>query len=134
MVKNGQQIYSNLLGVPHHPFHMRYLCMVFFDEKKLDALSDDEWRAFEAATRACEENLRRSGHFIAAQALQSVQVATTVRVRNGRVSVTDGPFAETNEQLGGFSVIEAPGMNEAIALASTIPAADLGGVEVRPMQ
>ena len=56
-----------------------------------------------------------------------------MRVRNGRVSVTDGPFAETNEQLGGFSVIEAPDMNEAIALAATIPAADLGGVEVRPM-
>ena len=113
---------------------MKYLCMVFFDEKKLDALSDDEWRAFEAATRACEENLRRSGHFIAAQALQSVQVATTVRVRNGRVSVTDGPFAETNEQLGGFSLIEAPDMHHAIALASMIPAADLGGVEVRPVQ
>jgi hypothetical protein len=91
---------------------MKYLCMVFFDEKKLDALSDDEWRAFEAATRACEQDLRRSGHFIAAQALQSVQVATTLRVRNGRVSVTDGPFAETNEQLGGFSVIETPDMSE----------------------
>jgi hypothetical protein len=113
---------------------MKYLCMVFFDEKKLDALSDDEWRAFEAATHDCEEALRRSGHFIAAQALQSVQVATTVRMRNGRVSVTDGPFAETNEQLGGFSLIEAPDMNEAIALASTIPAADLGGVDVRPLQ
>jgi len=126
-------VYSNLFDVPNHPFCMKYLCMVFFDEKKLDALSDDELRAFEAATRACEENLRRSGHFIAAEALQSVQVATTVRVRNGRVSVTDGPFAETNEQLGGFSLIEAPDMNEAIALASTLPAADLGGVEVRPM-
>ena len=80
---------------------MKFLCMVVFDEKKLDALSDDELRALEAATHACEDTLRRSGHVMAAEALQSVQVATTMRVRNGRVSITDGPFAETNELIGG---------------------------------
>jgi hypothetical protein len=77
---------------------------------------------------------RNRGHFIAAQALESVDAATTVRIRNGKVSVTDGPFAETNEQIGGFILIEAKDLNEAIQLASKIPSIRLGGIEVRPIK
>ena len=78
--------------------------------------------------------LRQSGYRIAAEALESVQTATTVRVRNGKVSVTDGPFAETKEQLAGFYLIDARDLNEAIQVASKIPAARVGSVEVRPIR
>src|SRR5271168_4409892 len=83
---------------------------------------------------AYDDTLRKGGHFIAAQALESVQAATTVRLRNGKVSITDGPFAETNEQIGGFILIEAKDLNEAIQLASKIPVIRLGGIEVRPIK
>jgi hypothetical protein len=78
--------------------------------------------------------LRKGGHFIAAQALESVQAATTIRLRNGKVSVKDGPFAETHEQIGGFILMEARDLNEAIQLASKIPVLRLGGIEVRPIK
>ena len=104
---------------------MKYLCLVYLDEKKLDSIPDSE-------CRACGEALRKSGHHIAAEALQSVHTATTVRVRNGKVSVTDGPFAETKEQLAGFYLIDAKDLNEAIQLASKIPPARAGSIEVRP--
>jgi hypothetical protein len=113
---------------------MRYLCTIFFDEKQLAALSDGELQTIEDAMHACEETLRQSGHFVAAQALQPVQAATTVRVRSGGVSVTDGPFAETSEQIGGFVLIEAQDLPEAIRLAATIPAGHIGGIEVRPVK
>jgi hypothetical protein len=104
---------------------MKYLCLVYLDEKKLDLVPDRE-------CKACGEGLQASGHHIAAEALQSVHTATTVRVRNGKVSVTDGPFAETKEQLAGFYLIDAKDLNEAIQLASKIPPARVGSVEVRP--
>jgi hypothetical protein len=104
---------------------MKYLCLVYLDENKLDAVPDRE-------CQACGESLRQSGHHIAAEALQSVHTATTVRVRNGNVSVTDGPFAETKEQLAGFYLIDAKDLNEAIQLASKIPPARVGSIEVRP--
>jgi hypothetical protein len=113
---------------------MKYLCMVFYDEKNLNALSESELQALDDESLAHDVSLRKRGHFIAAQALESVQAATTVRLRNGRVSVTDGPFAETNEQIGGFILIEAQDLNEAIQLASKIPAIRLGGIEVRPVK
>ncbi|HEY4049088.1 MAG TPA: YciI family protein [Acidobacteriaceae bacterium] len=113
---------------------MRYLCMVFFDEKKLDALSKTELQALDDESLAYDETLRKGGHLVAAQALQPIHAATTVRVRSGRVSVTDGPFAETNEQIGGFILIEARDLNEAIQLASKIPSIRLGGIEVRPIK
>lgn len=113
---------------------MRYLCTIFFDEKKLHALSDGELQALQDATYAFEDTLRTSGHFIAAQALEPVHVAATVRLRSGKMSVTDGPFAETNEQIGGFFLLEAHDFSEAIQLAATIPAGHLGGVEVRPIK
>lgn len=113
---------------------MKYLCLVCLDEKKLDALPGKEYDALTDESLAYDDVLRKGGHFIAAQALESVHSATTVRVQNGKVSVTDGPFAETNEQIGGFILIEARDLNEAIQLASRIPAIRLGGIEVRPIK
>ena len=106
---------------------MKYLCLVYLDEKRLNELPDEECVEFDAA-------IRNSGHCIASEALESVQTATTVRMRNGRLSVTDGPFAETKEQLAGFYMIEARDLNEAIQLASKIQPARVGCVEVRPIR
>jgi hypothetical protein len=113
---------------------MKYLCMVIVDEKKLNAMSESELQTLDDESLAFDDTLRKRGHLLAAQALESVQAATTVRVRSGKVSITDGPFAETNEQIGGFILIEAKDLNEAIQLASKIPAIRLGGVEVRPIK
>jgi hypothetical protein len=113
---------------------MKYLCLVFGDEKNLNALSPAELQVLDDESLAYDETLRRQGHFVAAQALESVHAATTVRMRNGKVSITDGPFAETNEQIGGFILIEAKDLNEAIQLAAKIPAIRLGGIEVRPIK
>jgi hypothetical protein len=113
---------------------MKYLCMIFYDEKKLDALPGTDFDNLTDESLAYDDVLRKNGHFIAAQALQSVASAATVRISSGKVSVTDGPFAETNEQVGGFILIEAKDLNEAIQVASKIPAARLGGVEVRPIK
>ncbi len=111
-----------------------YLCLVYHDEKKLDALSDREYDTLVAEALAYREELRRNGHLVAAEALQAVRTARTLRVRNGKVSSTDGPFAETKEQLGGFFLIEARDLDEAIELASKIPPARLGSIEVRPIK
>ncbi len=113
---------------------MKYLCMVLVDENKLNAMSESESQALDDESLAFDDTLRKGGHLIAAQALESVSTATIVRVRGGKVSITDGPFAETNEQIGGFILIEAQDLNEAIQLASRIPAIRLGGVEVRPVK
>ncbi|HEX4170658.1 MAG TPA: YciI family protein [Bryobacteraceae bacterium] len=113
---------------------MKYLCLVQIDEKKLGALSGSELETLDAASLAYDDALRKSGQFVAAQALESVRAAATVRVQNGKVLVTDGPFAEAREQVGGFILIEAKDLNEAIQVASKIPAAGLGGVEVRPIK
>jgi hypothetical protein len=78
--------------------------------------------------------MRKSGHYVAAEALQPVKTARTVRVRNGKTSITDGPFAETKEQLGGFYLIEAADENEALRLAAQIPPARVGSIEVRPIR
>jgi hypothetical protein len=106
---------------------MKYLCLVYLDEKRLDELPDSECLAYDA-------KIRKSGHCIASEALQSVETATTVRVRNGKVSVTDGPFAETKEQLAGFYLIEAKDLDEAVRLAAGIPPARVGSIEVRPIR
>ena len=106
---------------------MKYLCLVYLDEKRLNELPDEECVEFDTA-------IRNSGHCIASEALESVQTATTVRMRNGRLSVTDGPFAETKEQLAGFYMVEAKNLDEAIRLASEIPPARVGCIEVRPVR
>jgi hypothetical protein len=106
---------------------MKYLCLVYLEEQKLHAVPDSE-------CLACSTGFRKSGLLIAAEALQSVQTATTVRVRNGKMSITDGPFAETKEQLAGFYLIEARDLNDAIQVASKIPPAREGSIEVRPIR
>lgn len=106
---------------------MKYLCLVYLDEKRLGELPDEECVAYDV-------QIRTSGHCVASEALESVQTATTVRVRNGKVSVTDGPFAETKEQLAGFYLLEAKDLNEAIQLAAQIPPARVGSIEVRPIR
>jgi hypothetical protein len=106
---------------------MKYLCLVYLEEQKLHAVPDRE-------CAACGNGFRDSGLLVAAEALQPVNTATTVRVRNGKVSVTDGPFAETKEQLAGFYLIEARDLNEAIQVASKIPPAREGSIEVRPVR
>jgi hypothetical protein len=106
---------------------MKYLCLVYLEEPKLHAVPDRE-------CLACGDGFRKSGALMAAEALQPVTTATTVRVRNGRVSVTDGPFAETKEQLAGFYLIEARDLNDAIQMASRIPPAREGSIEVRPVR
>jgi hypothetical protein len=113
---------------------MKYLCLIYSREQDLDALSPSEVDTLIADSLAYDEELRRSGHFVAAQALEPVHAATTLRVRNGRISTTDGPFTETKEQLAGFVLIEASDLNEAIQVAAQIPSARVGSVEVRPIR
>src|ERR1700758_5502042 len=105
---------------------MKYLCMAIVDEKKLAAMPEAASQALTDESLAYDQTLKDRGHFIAAQALQPVSAATTVRLRNGKVSITDGPFAETNEQIGGFILIEAHDLNEAIQIGSQIPVFRLG--------
>ncbi len=112
---------------------MRYLCLIYDEEKKLNAMSKSDGEAFMAEYFAFTEAIKKSGHHIAGEALQPVQTATTVRVRNGKVSTTDGPFAETKEQLGGYYLINAKDLNDAIQVASRIPSARIGTIEVRPI-
>jgi hypothetical protein len=106
---------------------MKYLCLVYLEGQKLHAVPDRE-------CAACGAGLRQNGSLIAAEALQPVETATTVRVRHGQLSVTDGPFAETKEQLAGFYLIEARDLNDAIQVAAKIPPAREGSVEVRPVR
>jgi hypothetical protein len=112
---------------------MQYLCLVYADEARLAAMSQREVDGLIDETTANNEELRASGHLLLAQALEQVDEAVTVRVRDGRLSATDGPFAETTEQLGGFLLVEARDLNEAIRIAGRIPSARLGSVEVRPV-
>ena len=106
---------------------MKYLCLVYGDEKAMRAMDDNECAAY-------GNELKGKGYHVASEALQSVQTATTVRVRNKQVSVTDGPFAETKEQLAGFYLIDAKDLNEAIRVASGIPPARIGSIEIRPVR
>ncbi len=112
---------------------MKYLFLAYGDEKRLETLSTSERDAFENACRVNDEVLRQSGHLLAVESLQSSRTSTTVRVRNGKVSVIDGPFVETNEQLMELFFINARDLNEAIHVASQMPQARGGPIEVRPM-
>ncbi len=105
---------------------MKYLCLIYADETQIADMDQRECRAYAAM-------LDQSGHLIAAQALQSVDTATTIRMRNGRVSITDGPFAGPGEQLSGFYLLEARDLNEALDKAARIPPARIGSIEVRPV-
>ena len=113
---------------------MKYLCLIYDEEKTWSGLSKDEAEKLMGDYFAFTDDIKRSGHYVAGEALQPVQTATTVRVRSGKVSTTDGPFAETKEQLAGFYLVEARDLEEAIQIASRIPSAKLGSIEVRPVQ
>jgi hypothetical protein len=106
---------------------MKYLCLVYSEERQLEHVDDRD-------CLACDTALRASGHCLASEALQPVATATTVRVREGKVAITDGPFAETREQLAGFYLIEAEDLDEAVAIAARIPPARVGSIEVRPIR
>ena len=106
---------------------MKYLCLVYLEEPKLHAVPDRE-------CQSCGDSLRARGVLLAAEALKPIETATTVRVRQGKVTITDGPFAETKEQLAGFYLIDAADLDEAIQVASKIPPAREGSIEVRPVR
>jgi hypothetical protein len=113
---------------------LKYLCLVYEDEKTIAALSDSEWSALVDENLDLCEELRTSGQFVSAAPLDSVKTAMTVRKRNGKVSAVDGPFAETKEQLGGYYLIEARDLDEAIQIAGRIPGARRGSIEVRALR
>jgi len=113
---------------------LKYLCLAYEEESKLNALSPSEWDELRHATLNYLEELRREGYLITAEPLQSVHTAATVRVREGKTAITDGPFAETKETLGGFFMIHARDMNEATQVAARWPSARLGSIEVRPIE
>ena len=113
---------------------MKYLCLIYDDEKKAVTMSKSDLDALMTDYYAFTEDIKKSGHYLAGEALKPVQTATSVRLRNGKLSTTDGPFAETKEQLGGFYMIDATDLNEAIQIAAKIPSAKTGTIEVRPIE
>jgi hypothetical protein len=113
---------------------MKYVCLVYLDETVFEPMSDYERGLFTNEALDSDEALRRSGNFVYANALEQPEAAVSVRVRDNKLSATDGPFAETKEHLSGFIVIEARDLNEAIRLAGNIPMARLGTIEVRPVR
>jgi len=113
---------------------MKYLCLVYLEEKILNALSRNERVSLSEEALAFCDQLQKVGQLLAASPLHPVETATTVRVREGKTSTTDGPFAETKEQLGGFLMIDVPDLNDAIRVAAHFPAARFGSIEVRPLK
>jgi len=111
---------------------MRYLCLIYLDDKQLAAMPEPEVSALNARHLAFNDKLLDSGQFVEAEALQPAAATTCVRMRNGKIALTDGPYAETKEMVAGFYLIEARDLNEAVQVASRIPAAPLGTVEIRP--
>ncbi len=113
---------------------MKYLCMAYESEDLFHSMSAADWDSLRTETIAYVNELEASGHLVLTHALKSARNAATVRVRGGRVSMTDGPFAETKEMIGGFFLIEARDLNEAIQIAARWPSARLGSIEVRPIE
>lgn len=112
---------------------MKYLCMCYESEAALAEMPESNLDALLRAQVEYAEALEKSGRLLASEALESVQTATTIRVRNGKMTVTDGPFAETKEQFGGFFLIEASDLNDAIRIASRFPSINVGSMEIRPV-
>ena len=112
---------------------MKYVCLIYDEQGKWERMPKSEADAMMGEYVAFTESIRKSGNYVAGEALQPVQTATTLRSRNGRLSSTDGPFAETKEQLGGFYLIDAKDLDEAIQIASRIPSVKIGSIEVRPV-
>ena len=112
---------------------MKYLCLIYDEEKRFATMSKSDMDALMGEYFAFTKDIQKSGHLLGGNDLQPTRNATTVRVRNGRTSTTDGPFAETKEQLGGYYLIEAKDLNDAIQVASRIPSVKTGSIEVRPI-
>ncbi len=112
---------------------MKYLCMIYTEESQLGKIPKDQMDSMIKEYMAFTEDIKKSGQYIGGNPLQPTQTATTVRVRQGKISTTDGPFAETKEQLGGYYLINAKDLNEAIQVAARIPGARVGSIEVRPI-
>ncbi|MEP7347957.1 MAG: YciI family protein [Gemmatimonadaceae bacterium] len=112
---------------------MKYLCLIYGEESEQPKMSKVDGDAMMTDYYNFTEDIRKSGHYVGGEALQPTQAATTVRSRNGKVSTTDGPFAETKEQLGGYYLINATDLNEAVQIAARIPGSRSGSVEVRPV-
>jgi hypothetical protein len=112
---------------------MQYLCLIYDDEKAFEKLAPADSAKIIDEFHAYTESVKKSGHYLGGNALAPTHTATTVRVRQGKLATTDGPFAETKEQLGGYYLLKARDLNEAIQLASRIPGARFGSVEVRPI-
>jgi hypothetical protein len=112
---------------------MKYLCLIYDDEKAWAKMPKEQTDKLMGEYFAFTDGIRQSGKYVAGEALQPITTATTVRVRNGKISTTDGPFAETKEQLGGFYLIDAKDLNDAIQVAARIPSARFGAIEVRPV-
>src|SRR3989454_9789936 len=113
---------------------MKFMFMIYHDEDELDALPEGEMQALVDSALDYDAEIRRSGHYIVSDALQRARTARTIRVRGGKVSTTDGPFAETKEQLGGFFLIEAKDMDEACAVAAGVPPARIRAIQGRPVR
>lgn len=112
---------------------MQYLCLIYEDETIWQRMPKAEAEKIYDEYWAFTDDLKKSGHYIGSNPLQPTDTATSIRVRNGKVSTTDGPFAETKEQLGGYYLVEAKDLNDALNLASRIPGARFGTIEVRPI-
>jgi hypothetical protein len=112
---------------------MQYVCLIYSDRQRLESLPRSEYDAILAEYLEYIDTIKRSGHYLGGEALQPVRTAKTLRMRNGALSTTDGPFAETREQLGGFFLINARDLNDAIQVAARIPGARWGSIEVRPI-
>ena len=113
---------------------MKYRCLVYVEEKTLHAMPQQERIALSDESMAYCDELQKQGQLLAASPLHPVETATTVRVREGRTSTTDGPFAETKEQLGGYLLLDVRDLNDAVRIASRFPAAQYGSIEVRPLK
>jgi len=120
-------------GHPQQEDSMKYLCLIYENEKNWETMPQSDAEAIMNEYFAFTEDIRKNGKYVAGEALQPTPTATTVRVRNGKISTTDGPFVETKEQLGGFYLIDATDLNDAIQVAARIPSARLGSIEVRPV-
>ena len=112
---------------------MKYLCLIYDEEETIATMPKSQLDALMGEYRSFSESIRKSGNYLNGSQLAPARTASTVRIRNGKISVTDGPFAETKEQLGGYYLIEAADLNEALQIASRIPSARMGSIEVRPI-
>ena len=112
---------------------MQYLLLIYHEEGQWEAVSEPQKQKIYQGFGELRADLQKDGKYLGGNQLQPISTATTVRIRNGRTAITDGPFAETKEQLGGFLMVDAPNLDDAIAIAARIPLASTGSIEVRPI-